>query len=254
MKIEKIIKKKSNLYQILLSDNTSLSFYDDTIINYNLLIKKEFDDKKLQEMLKYNNEIDAYYKALTYIKSKLRTKKEITNKLNKLRYPHDTIKNVIDKLEKQKYLNDDLYIKSYIADQVNLSLKGPNKIMYELEKLGFKRELIILYLENYDNNLWQERCQKIIAKKIKNNHNYSKKILQNKLKIELTNLGYNQELFNNLVNNISYEDDDIILEKEIKKAIRKYSSKYNGKDLETKVKMYLYTKGFNYNIDLNKYL
>ena len=59
MKIEKIIKKKNNLYQILLSDNTSLSFYDETIIKYNLLVKKEFDSKLLAEIVTYNNNIKA---------------------------------------------------------------------------------------------------------------------------------------------------------------------------------------------------
>ena len=76
MKIKKISKKKNNLYQILLSDNTSLSFYDDTIIKYSLLVNRSFDDKTLQEMLAFNNESAAYYKALSYIKAKLRTKKK----------------------------------------------------------------------------------------------------------------------------------------------------------------------------------
>ena len=44
MKITKIIKKRNNQYQILLSDNTSLSFYDDTIIHFNLLAKKDFSE------------------------------------------------------------------------------------------------------------------------------------------------------------------------------------------------------------------
>ena len=108
MKITKIIKKKDNLYQILLSDNTSLSFYDDTIIHFNLLTNKDLNEKKLLEITTYNNNVAAYYKALTYIKSKLRTKKEIVEKLKKLGYNSQTIQTVIDKITVEKYLDDEL--------------------------------------------------------------------------------------------------------------------------------------------------
>ena len=45
MKIEKFKKKKNNIYEIILSDNTSLSFYDDTILKYNLLLTKDIYTK-----------------------------------------------------------------------------------------------------------------------------------------------------------------------------------------------------------------
>ena len=91
MEIKKITKKKNNLYQILLSDNTSLSFYDDTIIKYNLLVNKVFDDKRFYEIVLYNKEVEAYYKALNYINAKLRTKKEMADKLKNLGYYTGTV-------------------------------------------------------------------------------------------------------------------------------------------------------------------
>ena len=245
MKIKKISKKKNNLYQILLSDNTSLSFYDDTIIKYSLLVNRSFDDKTLQEMLAFNNESAAYYKALSYIKAKLRTKKEIEDKLKKLGYTNNVVLNTIKRLEKQKYLNDDIYIKAYISDQVNLTLKGPKKISQELIKLGFKEEIVNTYIDKYSNDLWEEKIIKIINKKIKSNHNLSKKMLINKIKSDLINLGYNLEMINKLLNNIDYQNDEEILNKEINKAIKKYSRKYQGKELKEKLKYNLYKKGFS---------
>lgn len=137
MKIEKIIKKKSNIYELILSDKTSLSFYDETIFYYNLLLTKEINKTDLKGINYFNLQVEAYYKALNYIKKKLRTKLEIYNKLKGFNYDENIIKNVLEKLEKQKYLNDELYIKSYINDQVNLTLKGPIKIKRELNNLGF---------------------------------------------------------------------------------------------------------------------
>ena len=73
MEIVKLSKKSNNLYKIEFSDNTSLNFYDDTIIKYNLLINKKLDAKTFKEIIAYNDEVSAYYKAINYIKQKLTT-------------------------------------------------------------------------------------------------------------------------------------------------------------------------------------
>ena len=63
-----------------------------TIIKYNLLVKKEFDSKLLAEIVTYNNNIKAYYEALKYIQSKLRTKKEVIDKRNDNYYSNNIAK------------------------------------------------------------------------------------------------------------------------------------------------------------------
>ena len=140
MEIKKFKKKKSNLYELLFADNTTLNLYDDTIIKYNLLINKNIDKQKLLEVVAYNNILEAYYKAIKYLTIKLRTKKEIEKYLLKNNYNPGTIKEVIVRLEKEKYINNDIYIKAYINDALNLTSKGPNLIKKELERLGFKEK------------------------------------------------------------------------------------------------------------------
>ena len=91
------IKKNNNKYTIILSDNSSLSFYSDTLIKYNLLKPREINDKELEEIINYNNFIDAYNKALKYISFKVRTKKEIKDKLRD--YSKNIVVDVIKKLD-----------------------------------------------------------------------------------------------------------------------------------------------------------
>ena len=151
MKIIKITRKKNGLYEIILSDKTSLSFYDDTIIKYNLLKPRDISQKELEEIILYNDEIKAFNAALKYITAKLRTKKEIDKKLTD--YDKSVRDRVIKKLESYGYLNDDLYIKSYVADQVNLKLNGPKKIEKDLIKLGFNINKIQEVINSYDKSL-----------------------------------------------------------------------------------------------------
>ena len=55
MKIKKISKKKGSLYEIILDNNELLNLYDDVILKYNLLLKKEIDEKEIKEIIKFNS-------------------------------------------------------------------------------------------------------------------------------------------------------------------------------------------------------
>lgn len=244
MKIIKISKKK-NLYNVVLSDKTSLSFYDDTILKYNLLKPRELKDKELEEIIKFDNEIKAFNMALKYITTKLRTKGEIRKKLKE--FDINIIDKVIKRLEKLGYLNDEVYIKSYVNDAINLSLKGPKKIIAELEHLGFRKDQVSLAIDNYDKDLWIQKINKIINKKKCSNHKLSKNMFINKIKNDLINLGYSKDLIDCCLENIDIEEDLNILEKEFNKELKKLSKKYNGNALINKVKYNLYKKGFSLN-------
>lgn len=245
MEIKKYKKKNTNQYTIILSDNTSFNFYEDTIINYNLLAKKSFDEKFLKEVIEYNQNFDAYYKALKDITFKLRTQKELENRLKKKNYLPKNIKFAIDRLKSQGYINDELYLKSFIADQITLSLNGPKKIKSELKKLGFSDEKIDYYLDTYEDSIWQERIKKLINKKCKSNHNLSILMLKNKIKKDLILLGYPIELIELEINSFEFQQDDMILEKEYLKLYKKLSGKYENDILNNKIKYSLYKKGFS---------
>ncbi len=242
MKIKSYKKKKNNLYEIALSNNEKISLYDDVILKYELLLKKEINEKLLKEICLYNEKIEGYNVALKYLNTKLRTEKEIRKKLNN--YSKDTIDYVIDRLKGDGYLNDLLYIKSYINDDVNLKLSGPNKILNDLKKLGFKEEDILNYLNTIDKDIWLNKINKYVLKKINSNHNLSGIILKQKIFTDLYNKGFNKEDINLIIDNIEFTDNSLIKEKEYNKLKTKLSKKYSGEELEYYIKMNMYKKGF----------
>ena len=247
MKIKKIEKKTNNLYKITLSDNTSLSFYDETIIKFDLLFNKELYKEKIDDLIIFNNKIDGYYKMINYIKKKLRTEKEIKDKLKNLNYSLEEIDFIINKLKLQKYIDDVFYVDAYINNQINLTLNGPNKIIYDLSKLGINEGK--LYVDNINDEIWQEKVKKVADKYVKVNHNYSKNMLIIKLKNYLVNLGYDVNKYNDIIQEIKVLNENEVMKKEYDKIKKRYEKKYNGKELELKIKDYLYKKGFKINID-----
>ena len=188
MKITNIKLNKNGKYVVTI-DNEKYNLYQDTILKYLLFSKKEIDNTLFENIIKDNNFYDAYYKIIKFVSIRLRTENEIRKKLNTLFILKKDQDKIINKLKKQGYLNDELYIKSYINDKINLSLEGPEKVKRELLKNGFKEEDILKYLCLFED-INEERINKIINKKLKANHNLSKKMFIVKVGNDLRNLGY----------------------------------------------------------------
>lgn len=241
-KISKI-KKINNKYTIILSDNSSLSFYSDTLIKYNLLKPREISDKELEEVINYNNYIEAYNKALTYISYKQRTKKEIKDKL--CNYSIDVIDKVIKKLDELGLLDEKKYIEAFINDQINLGNKGPFYIKKELKKLNINIDYIDEILNNIKEDVWIEKVKKIVDKKINTNKKLSKESLLLKIKNDLILLGYSKNIIDKVLSNIIIEEDNEVIEMAFDKEYNRLSKKYKDKELEKKVKYNLYKKGFS---------
>lgn len=239
MEVKEFKKIKANIYEIKLDNGEKIKLYDDVILKYNLLIDKKIDNKLYKEIINYNNSLDSYYLSLKYLNSRLRCEKEIKEYLKKKGFQSNIIDNTINKLIDNKYIDRELYIKSYVNDKYNFTMYGPNKIKRELVSLDFKEEEIVKYLDRD----YSDKIIKIINKKVNNN----KKLNEYKLKINISNylinLGYSKDMFNDYLNNIKV-DNSLIIGKDIVKLKKKYSKKYNNKELYYFIKNKLYQKGY----------
>jgi regulatory protein len=195
MEIKSYKKIKGNLYEVIIDDE-KVNLYDDIIIKFSLLLKKEIDKKEFNKLISENDSLNAYYKCLKYLNTKLRSEKEIYNYLKRFNILDVDIFNTIDKLKKDGYLDIKLYLKSYIKDQLNFSNNGPYKIKNNLINLGFKEADIDNYLEEIDKKVWQERIKKIISKRKKLSR---KGDFKAKNYIYLFNLGYEKNMIYSLL-------------------------------------------------------
>lgn len=242
MKIESYKKKKNNIYEITLSNKEKINLYDDVILKYELLLKKEISNNELKKIVEDNRYIESYYVALKFINIKLRTEKEIRNKLKD--YPNIITDKTINRLKEEGYINNNLYIKSYINDGINLKMVGQNKLLYDLKKIGFNENDILNYLNIIDSKIFLNKIDKYIVKRIKTNHNLSSLMLKNKIVSELINKGFYKEDILETLNKYIIEDDESIYKKEYEKLKMKLSKKYSGEELEYQIKIKLYQKGF----------
>ena len=250
VKIMKIInykKKKNNIYEITLSNNEKISLYDDVILKYNLLLTKELNDKLKSKIYEENSYLESYYKALKYLNSKLRTEKEIRKKLSD--YNSKIVDYTIDRLYKEGYINNKIYIKSFVNDQINFKLVGQNKIKKELLNMGLNDIEIDEYINSIETDIWLDKINKYILKKINSNHNLSGLNLKHKIYQDLMIRGFKKEDINTIINEFDFKDDIKIIEKEYQKIKNKLSKKYSGEELEYRIKIYLIKKGFKKDLE-----
>lgn len=240
MEIIKYKKIKNNIYEITFDDQTIIKLYDDVIVKYNLLSNKVLDQAKFNEITAYNDSLDAYYLAIKYLNVKLRSELEINKYLEKKAFNSKVIKDTIEKLNKDGYLDHQIYLKSYINDAFNFSNNGPDKIKYNLIKLGFKEDEIEPFL-NLDFSL---KIKSIIDKKVKFNHKLSNNALKIYLSNYLVNLGYPKEMFYSLVSKININNASLI-KKDYELLLKKYHKEPDKEKVKYIIKDKLYKKGYN---------
>ncbi len=236
MEIRKFKKVGKNKYKILF-DTEELTLYEDIILKYELLIKKEITLDDLDKIIKDNNDYDAYNMALNYIEVKMRNRKELYLYLSKKGFEKSLINETISKIEKLGLLDNKAYIKAYINDKVNLTLDGPYKIKKSLIDLDFNENDIDNYLNTFDDKVWKSKIEKLINKKKSIMKNKSYYMFIQKIKNDLYNMGYDSYMIDDKLKDIKYESN--ALENDYKKAYKKY-------DDETKIINYLLRKGYNY--------
>ena len=242
MKILKF-KKEKNKYRIYFDNNKDIALYESIILKNELLLKKTITENELKKIIKENQKEEIYENSIKYINVKMRSKKEIESYLKRKEYNLSDIEITIKRLEKEKYIDDEKYVKAYIYDKLNLSTDGPFKIRYNLINNNIDERIVDKYIENIDSNEIRDRLDLLIDKKIKTIKNCSGNILKLKLLNYFSNLGYDKYMIDEILSNKELNNDNG--EKEYYKLLNKYSKKYSGYELENIIKQKLYQKGYN---------
>ena len=249
MTINKFKKVGNNKYRIYF-DNRSLLLYEDVILKYNLLYKKEIDNDLLIKIDEENKKASIYDVALKYISIRMRSIKEMKEYLKKKKFDSKDISLTIDKLIYNGLLNDRNFSKSFVNDKINLTNNGLDKIKNDLKELGVDETYINEAISNIDNNILLEKLDKIISKEIKNNSKLPINKAKNKIITRCINLGYKKEDINNILDNYNLVSTSDI-KSDYDKLYKKYCNKYDAYKLKNVLKSKLYQKGYSIE-DINK--
>ena len=243
MKIIKFTKTRNSMYKLTLDDKRTVNVHEELILKNGYLLSKEIDEETIENIDKLNNNLSAYDIAIKYLSNRLRSIKEVREYLKKKEIDKEIIDEIINKLKSQKYLDDKIYAKAFINDQINFSNNGPYKIRKELENNGVYSNIVDECMEIYTSDLEREKLEKLVPKYINTIRNKSYTMMKNKVLNHFNDLGYNKAIVQGILEDVSYDDSDSY-KKEYDKLYRKYSKTLSGEELEFKINQSLYKKGF----------
>ncbi len=84
----------------------------------------------------------AFNYALRLLNRRWYAESEIEQKLKKKDYSKFCIKEVIQNLRNENYINDNRFVESWIRDRINLKPMGKVRIRYELCSKGINKQII----------------------------------------------------------------------------------------------------------------
>ncbi len=229
---------------------------EDLVIEFRLLVGKEFEQKQMQKINEAINKDANYQKVLHYALFKPRTKKEIFTYLEKLKI--EDFGYYLTKLDKLKLINDQLYAENYVSDAINFKKDGPKKILEDLRKKGIALEDINHQLNNYAQSLLEENIKYWLDKKLRTTKNKPYYQTKNMIITFLLNKGFDYGDVNSVFSsNKEIIANDIDEESLIIKEISYLKTKYLKKEQKLTLNQYLtnklLAKGYQYSI-IKKYL
>nr|WP_317357462.1 RecX family transcriptional regulator [uncultured Tyzzerella sp.] len=165
-KIEKQ-KNKEKRYSIFIDNQFAFGIDEIDLIYYKLKENESLDEDKYNYILNKLLLKRAKDKALKYLSYKMRSKKQVIEKLEQYDFPPNVINKVIKVLEKYNYINDEDFAKAFIKDKLNLKGYGVFKIKYDLKILGIDEQIFEKYLYNDSFIDEEKKAKDLLIKKLK---------------------------------------------------------------------------------------
>ena len=185
-------KDRVNLY---INDVFVTGLTLDTAVKNGLKIGKDVDEKFVVDMIFDSEKQSAFNKTANYMKSSIKTVKQIKEYLNKKGYDEAVINAVVEKLKEYKYLDDSQYVTAFV--NTNKSKYGVRKLREKLKQRGVA-DANLSVLDDYEEDVdaLKKVAEKYMSHKEKTPENY------NKLYRFLAMRGYNFDDINACVNEI----------------------------------------------------
>ena len=228
----------------------------DDYVQYGLRKGITISKEQLHSFEEHIDSEQLYQRCLRKLSLKDRTIYEMRKWLKETELAdYQEVNVLMDKLVKKGYLDDEKLCMEQIQALSN-SLFGPKQIISKLKQRGIKEDCILACMEQSKLKEY-EYALAYATKTLKQNQKSSVTKTKNTIRNKLMTRGYSNSTIEKVVSELDYssnkENEDVLLEKLIKKAIKRYERKYRGYDLKTRIYRYCLTQGFH-SEDISAYM
>ena len=220
----------------------------DDYVQYGLRKGIAITKEQLHSLEEHIDSEQLYQRCLRKLSLKDRTIYEMRKWLKETELvEYQEVNALIDKLIQKGYLDDEKLCMEQIQALSN-SLYGPKQIISKLKQRGVKEDCILACMEQSKLKEY-EFALAYATKALRQSQKSSVTKTKNTIRNKLMTRGYSNNTIEKVVSELDYssnkENEDVLLEKLVKKTIKRYERKYRGYDLKTRIYRYCLTQGFH---------
>lgn len=220
----------------------------DDYVQYGLRKGVAITKEQLHSFEEHIDSEQLYQRCLRKLSLKDRTIYEMRKWLKETELvEYQEVNVLIDKLIQKGYLDDEKLCMEQIQALSN-SLYGPKQIISKLKQRGVKEDCILACMEQSKLKEY-EFALAYATKALRQSQKSSVTKTKNTIRNKLMTRGYSNNTIEKVVSELDYssnkENEDVLLEKLVKKAMKRYERKYRGYDLKTRIYRYYLTQGFH---------
>lgn len=248
--ITKITRQKNNpeRYNIYLNEAYAFPVDEAILLQFGLAKGKVLEAHDIEEIA-YEDEVrKAFNKGLNFLSYQMRSEHEVKKKLLDLELGEAVILEAIQKLKSYGFLNDEIYSKALLDTKKATMKKGPRAIRQDLIKKGIDKTLQDEVLETFSHEEQVKLATQLAEKVVRSEKKKTPAQVKQKIQDFLMRKGYSFGIVNEVLQEITFEQDEDdwqqMLDAQGEKVWKKYSAKYTSYELKMKTKQALYQKGF----------
>ena len=168
-------KKKKDRYNIYSDGEYICSLGADSIVVFGIKEGMQISEAELKRAVNADNTQYAFDSAVNLLSFKMRTKKEMKDKLTEKKIDEDAIDKAIEKLESYGYIDDIKYASLFVESAVSEANYGKKVVEYKLKQRGISDEIsaraMQIYTDEAEIEIAQRHYEALYAKYIKEEKN-----------------------------------------------------------------------------------
>lgn len=195
-------QRRRGRFNIFIDDKFAIGVFEEVIITSRLKEGQEVNLNKIKELQKKEEEFKAYNSALQLLSYRLRSEKELRDRLVR-KFPANLVEKIINRLKKEKLIDDAEFARAWVKNRMSLKPKGKKFIKSELFQKGIEKDLIQKTLEKeYNEDKEIELATEITKKKLNTLKNLPRLEARQKLIGFLQRRGFGWETIKKVIENL----------------------------------------------------
>jgi regulatory protein len=141
-------KNNPERISVFLDDEFSFGLY--RVVAAWLEVGQEINEEKIRQLKKAEAGEKAYQRALNFLSYRVRTEAEIRRNLKKHDTPEDFIEQVLERLQRNRLVDDLEFAKSWVDNRSEFRPRGRRALYSELRQKGVDQKIIDEVLQDID--------------------------------------------------------------------------------------------------------